>query len=115
MEESDEDVDVEDISDGEQISHLRYGTGGDQKNSWYDKEMGSQGLLASSSCSFSSDYCDTNSWLLDPNTVHCDSCFIDLLMLISKFDVIYQSLLLVQRKFHSSTVTPRTVFECPPC
>ena len=35
MEESDEDVDVEDISDGEQISHLRYGTGGDQKNSWY--------------------------------------------------------------------------------
>ncbi|KAK2556613.1 hypothetical protein P5673_021160 [Acropora cervicornis] len=86
MEESDEDVDVEDISDGEQISHLRYGTGGDQKNSWYDKEMGSQSLLASSSCSFSSDYCDTNSWLLDPNTVHCDSCFIDLLMLISKFD-----------------------------
>ncbi|XP_029213265.2 histone H2A deubiquitinase MYSM1-like [Acropora millepora] len=68
MEESDEDVDVEDISDGEQISHLRYGTGGDQKNSWYDKEMGSQSLLGSSSCSFSSDYCDTNSWLLDPNT-----------------------------------------------
>ena len=35
MAESDEEVDVEDISDGEQISHLRDGTGGDQKDSWY--------------------------------------------------------------------------------
>lgn len=35
MAESDEEVDVEDISDGEQISHLRDMAEEDQKDNWY--------------------------------------------------------------------------------
>ncbi|XP_068727042.1 deubiquitinase MYSM1-like [Montipora capricornis] len=75
MAESDEEVDVEDISDGEQISHLRDAAGGYFKDSWYDNETGNQSYLHPSNCSFVSDYCDPNSWLLDSSTVwSLDSC-----------------------------------------
>ena len=35
----------------------------------YDKDIGNQSFLNSSSLPFSSEYCDPNSWLLDTNSV----------------------------------------------
>ncbi|KAJ7383354.1 Myb-like, SWIRM and MPN domains 1 [Desmophyllum pertusum] len=88
MAESEEEVDVEDISDGEQISNLRDLAEDDHKDKWYDnvsgfisnlklclgdiryeKDIGNQSFLNPSNSPFSSEYCDPNSWLLDTNSV----------------------------------------------
>ena len=45
----------------------------------FDKDIGNQNFLNSSSIPFSSEYCDPNSWLLDTNSVSSNSAVLVLL------------------------------------